>query len=83
MNGWAPLFWAARNGHRAVAELLIQAGADVNQADNDGRSPLYWAAWQGKKDIVELLIAAGADVKKDKSGCKCSVMYASRGILLR
>ena len=35
---------AAQKGHEAVVKALIEAGADVNKADNDGRTPLYWAA---------------------------------------
>ena len=35
---------AASKGHEAVVKALIEAGADVNKADDDGWTPLYMAA---------------------------------------
>ena len=32
--GWAPLHRAARLGHKQVAELLIESGAEVNKAND-------------------------------------------------
>ena len=72
-----PLHWAARVGHKEVAELLIATGADVNAIDQLGRTgwaawhvtPLHEAAYHGHKEIAELLITAGADVNaKDEDG---------------
>ena len=36
-RGWMPLHIAAWNGHAAVVEQLISAGAKVDAADNLGR----------------------------------------------
>jgi ankyrin repeat protein len=44
--------------------LLIEAGADINKADDDGVTPLYIAAELGQEAIVRALIEAGADVNK-------------------
>ena len=46
-RGMTALHWAAREGHAAVVEQLISAGATVDAADNDGRGPgrvfdLFW-----------------------------------------
>ncbi|XP_048251512.1 integrin-linked protein kinase-like [Haliotis rufescens] len=30
LNGWTPVLWAARKGHREVVELLVRKGADVS-----------------------------------------------------
>ena len=38
-RGQTPLRSAARNGHAAVVELLISAGAAVDVATNMGRGP--------------------------------------------
>ena len=35
-----PLHWAARKGHKEVAELLITKGAEVNAKYEDGGTPL-------------------------------------------
>ena len=43
---------------------LIEAGADVNKAMDDGATPLYVAAQEGHEAVVRALIEAGADVNK-------------------
>ena len=66
--GWNPLHIASANGHKAVAELLISSGADLNAKDNnDGWIPLHYAAQKGHKEIAELLIANGVDVNAKKN----------------
>ena len=68
-GGWAPLHYAAGEGHKEIAELLIDKGADVNTKDDTGRTPLHWVAFARKNEIVELLIANDADVNaKDNEG---------------
>ena len=32
-TGKTPLYWASISGHRAVVELLLQNGADINIVD--------------------------------------------------
>ena len=44
--------------------LLIEVGADINKADDDGVTQLYIAAELGQEAIVRALIEAGADVNK-------------------
>ena len=34
-----PLHYAAANGHKEIAELLITKGANVNAKDDDGGTP--------------------------------------------
>lgn len=46
----------------AAAELLLDAGADVNAHDERGRTPLHGAASQGFTEIVKLLAARGANL---------------------
>ena len=52
----------------AVADGVAD-GADVNQADDDGRTPLFVAAREGHETVVRFLITeAGADVNKTRRG---------------
>jgi ankyrin repeat protein len=46
-------------GHPAIAKLLLEHGANVNEQDAKGQTPLFLAA---NLEIVELLIKFGADV---------------------
>lgn len=53
------LTMAVRNGHLKVASLLMQHGADVEQADSSGNAPLHFAAAYGWMDCIELLLNDG------------------------
>ena len=52
--------FAARSGHKKIAELLIDKGADLK--GTHAITPMHIAAEEGHKEVVELLIAKGADV---------------------
>ena len=63
------LHYAAGEGRKEIAELLIAKGADVDAKDEEEWTPLHSAAYVGNKEIVELLIAKGADLNaKDDDG---------------
>ena len=67
--GSTALGHAAKNGHKEIAELLVENGADVSAKDEDGWTPLFYPAGGGKKEVVEILISNGADVNAtDDSG---------------
>jgi ankyrin repeat protein len=55
---------AAQFGHEAVLRALIELGADINKAADDGSTPLYNAAQNGHETVVRTLMEAGADVNK-------------------
>ena len=42
-NGCTPLYVACQNGHVDAARLLLDRGAEVDRATEDGRTPLYIA----------------------------------------
>ncbi len=58
-----PLLYAAGGGRLDMVRLLIEHGASVNTARDDGTTPLYLAAALGYLDMVRLLIIQGASVK--------------------
>jgi ankyrin repeat protein len=51
-----------------VVWVLIEAGADVNKARDDGVTPLFMASLDGNETVVQALIVAGADVNKAADG---------------
>ena len=67
-----PMLLACRNGHVEVAQLLLEAGANPNQADFAGDSALYAASAYGHAEVVHLLLEARADVSLvDTSDGEC------------
>ncbi len=61
-NNFTPLHSAAMQGHAAVCEVLIGAGADVNvQTNPQGYAPLHSAAFGGHVEAIRVLLAHGAD----------------------
>lgn len=53
---------AVRRGDLAAVEALIAAGANINDADEDGFTPLLRAVFDGQVEATRYLIAGGADV---------------------
>ncbi|MDX2346908.1 MAG: ankyrin repeat domain-containing protein kinase, partial [Legionella sp.] len=66
--GQTPLVWAASRGHKALVELLISHGADVNAVTKHSktehkahnRSVLDWAIANQYKNCIPILKQAGA-----------------------
>ncbi|RMX60043.1 hypothetical protein pdam_00004489 [Pocillopora damicornis] len=57
--GYTPLHYAALNGHRSSAELLLKYDASTNIPDTSGNYPLHLAAWNGHADVAKVLINTG------------------------
>lgn len=62
-GGSSPLISACLFGKSAIAQLLIDAGADINLRNNDGSTALHTAAFFGRPELVSLLLKKGADKK--------------------
>ena len=56
------LSYASKGGNLENVEALIEQGADVNEADDQGYTALMKAAQEGQVEIVEALLEEGADV---------------------
>jgi len=59
--GVRPLNSSAAGRHDDVSRLLVERGADVNAAQEQGFTPLHAAAQNGDADLVAVFLAAGAD----------------------
>ena len=74
------LHCAVEQKHTGIAQLLIDAGADIETKDNQGRSPLHSACDTGSLDIVKMLVEAGAGVRAtDNDGSTCLTLAAECG----
>ncbi|WP_245189448.1 ankyrin repeat domain-containing protein [Lunatimonas salinarum] len=62
-SGSTPLITAITFDKRKIAQVLVDAGADLTIANNDGTTPLHAAAFFGRVEIVEILLDVEADKK--------------------
>jgi len=60
-------------GERRSVELLLDAGADINEQDSLGRTPLIHACFEGNMSLVRCLLRHGANVNLiDNDGQNCA-----------
>ena len=80
-SGYAPLHYAAREGHAACVSFLLEAGARVDRATKEGRATaLHRAAYTGRRDVIDILLRAGADASvADADGETALHKAAARG----
>src|SRR4030095_5564784 len=67
-GGLTALVFAAREGDLASAKLLIDAGADLNQATEYGWTPLLTATNNRHYKLAAWLVEKGADVNPANKG---------------
>jgi len=61
------LTWAAKKGHSKVAEYLVNASANIENEDENGRTPVAIASRHSFPKVVKILIEASADLDKTDS----------------
>jgi len=64
-GGMTPLLYAARDGRRQIAAMLIAAGADIERPEVNGIAPLLMAILNNHLGVARVLLEAGADPNKD------------------
>ena len=65
----APLKIAARKNHRALAELLLDRGADIDRVSSNYQpTALHVAVGSRSIDVLKLLLSRGADVTIRETG---------------
>ncbi len=75
-----PLMFAAREGLKETAWLLIKAGVDLEVGNPNDSTALMFAAHAGKASIAALLLEAGANVNHvNKNGHTPLMSAASQG----
>lgn len=62
-NGNTLLNLAVSCKQPTIVRFLIDAGADVDLANNKGWTPLHQAAYSNQSDMVDMLLEAGASVE--------------------
>ena len=63
----------------SMAKLLLEQGADVAAADNDGDTAQSFAARGGHEAVAQLLLQHGADATAANNDGTTALMYAAEG----
>ncbi|MFN7935384.1 MAG: ankyrin repeat domain-containing protein [Bryobacteraceae bacterium] len=76
-NGNTLLNLAVSLGVRPVVEMLLEAGAMVNEGNVHGWTPLHQAAYANQCEIAAMLLARGADVEMEARGAGGTPLIAA------
>ncbi len=72
------LLEASQKGYTDGVQLLIKAGADLNQGTDGGATPLYMASQNSRAEAVEILIQAGADLNQGNNNGATPLFIATQ-----
>ncbi|XP_056616759.1 uncharacterized protein si:ch211-223a10.1 isoform X1 [Triplophysa dalaica] len=78
-GGFTALHFAALNGSRPMAELLLNSGADPNIPCDAGQTPFHFACRNGNIYIMHNMMQHGADLKLVDEQGKTSLLHAVSG----
>lgn len=77
IGGATALHLACRDSSFEVIKILIDNGADVNIADNEGWTPLMRASLAAKKEAVDLLLTKGAQASALNLAGESAIFHAA------
>ncbi|KIH68603.1 hypothetical protein ANCDUO_01061 [Ancylostoma duodenale] len=77
LSEWTPLLYAAYLGHHNVCQILMEAGAKLDDCNRRGQTALMMAAACGNLQVVRLLLEQGASVDRADSKDRQALHYAS------
>lgn len=78
-NGWTGLMEVATIGNTKIANIFINARADLNiQLKDDGHTALFLAIGAQQLDIVKQLVLAEADLNIQNNSKWTALMYATQ-----
>jgi uncharacterized protein len=75
--GRTPLHWAAIEGHKEVAELLLASRAEVDARNSLGATPLHVAALNGRIEVARLLLDNQAAVDARSNDGTTALQWAA------
>jgi ankyrin repeat protein len=68
---------AAKNGQLVLVKWLVEHGAGVMSADQDGITSIHYAIANGHVAVIEWLLEHGADAKKETRGGRAAIHFAA------
>lgn len=82
IDGATALHWAVNEDDDAMAEFLLEAGANANAINRVGAPPILSAAINGNTEMLKLLLEAGADpnMKVSATGDTPLMLAARTGV---
>lgn len=75
-NGQTPLHSAAINGNCEIIKLILNAGANVNDVDNENLSALHFGTLEGHVEAVETLLKFGGDINQENKNGETALIIA-------
>ncbi|KAG5884194.1 hypothetical protein JTB14_020717 [Gonioctena quinquepunctata] len=77
-QGYSPFFISIIEGNVAVAQLLMENGANINLGNYHGMTALHFSAFTGMVNCLEKLIKWGADLEKKTTRGATPLISATR-----